>query len=318
MAMSVATKLQSSICEPRAVLGPGGNRVRISEGPKHKCEGLKKPPQRPRQPAPEIPVSVVKKNVSVDSSCSSDTSSTGSSPKTASPRKTVRHIKRLRPPKLVSNDVVKPDGPPKRCEWITANSDPHYISFHDEEWGVPVYDDEKLFELLVLSQSLAELSWPEILTKRDIFRNLFDNFDPSSIAKFDENKLLSLKMNGIPILSQQKLRAIVDNAIQVVKIQQEFGSFSKYCWSFVNQKAINNGVRYGRQVPAKSPKAEVISKDLMKRGFRCVGPTVVYSFMQVAGIVNDHLVTCFRHKECDANAKTDVKLENEKSKDILK
>ncbi|KAM5564819.1 hypothetical protein ABKV19_019064 [Rosa sericea] len=166
MAMSVATELQSSICEPRSVLGPGGNRVRVSEGPKHKYEGLKKPPQRPRK---EIPESVVRKNVSVDSSCSSDTSSTGSSPKTASPRRTVRH-KSLRPAKLVSNDVVKPDGPPKRCEWITAYSDPHYISFHDEEWGVPVYDDKKLFELLVLSQSLAELSWPEILTKRDIFR----------------------------------------------------------------------------------------------------------------------------------------------------
>ncbi|PRQ26993.1 putative DNA-3-methyladenine glycosylase I [Rosa chinensis] len=314
MAMSVATELQSSICEPRAVLGPGGNRVRVSEGPKHKYEGLKKPPQRPRK---EIPESVVRKNVSVDSSCSSDTSSTGSSPKTASPRRTVRH-KSLRPAKLVSNDVVKPDGPPRRCEWITAYSDPHYISFHDEEWGVPVYDDKKLFELLVLSQSLAELSWPEILTRRDIFRNLFDNFDPSSIAKFDEKKLLSLKVNGIPILSQQKLRAIVDNAIQVVKIQQEVGSFSKYCWSFVNQKAINNGVRYGRQVPVKSPKAEVISKDLMKRGFRCVGPTVVYSFMQVAGIVNDHLVTCFRHKVCDVNAKFDPKLDIEKSKDLPK
>ncbi|XP_050365156.1 uncharacterized protein LOC126783687 [Argentina anserina] len=314
MALSVATKLQPSICEPRAVLVPGGNRVRVSEGPKHKYEGLKKPPQRPRKPAAEIPESVVRKNVSVDSSCSSDTSSTGSSPKTASPRKTVRK-KSLRPSKLVSNDVVKPEGPPKRCEWITPNSDPHYISFHDEEWGVPVHDDKKLFELLVLSQSLAELSWPEMLTKRDIFRNLFDNFDPTSVANFDEKKLLSLKVNGIPILSQQKLRAIVDNAIQVVKIQQEFGSFSKYCWSFVNQKPINNGVRYGRQVPVKSPKSEVISKDLMKRGFRCVGPTVVYSFMQVAGIVNDHLVSCFRHKECDASAKIDVNLEIEKSKD---
>lgn len=310
--MTVATKLQSSICEPRAVLGPGGNRVRVPEGPKRKNEGLKKPPQRPRKPVSEIPASVVRKNVSVDSSCSSDTCSSGSSPKTASPGRTLRH-KSLRHRKLVPNDVVKPDGPPKRCEWITANSDPLYSSFHDEEWGVPVYDDKKLFEVLVLSQSLAELNWPEILTKRDIFRNLFDNFDPSSIAQFDEKRLQSLKVNGIPILSQQKLRAIVDNAIQVVKVQQEFGSLSKYCWSFVNHKSINNGVRYGRQVPVKSPKAEVISKDLMKRGFRCVGPTVVYSFMQVAGIVNDHLVTCFRHKECDANVKTALELEIEKS-----
>lgn len=121
MAMTVATKLQSSICEPRAVLGPGGNRVRVSEGPKRKNEGLKKPPQRPRKPVSEIPESVVRKNVSVDSSCSSDTCSSGSSPKTTSPGRTLRH-KSLRPRKLVPNDVVKPDGPPKRCEWITANS----------------------------------------------------------------------------------------------------------------------------------------------------------------------------------------------------
>lgn len=318
--MSVATKLQSSICEPRAVLGPGGNRVRVSEAPKRKNEGLKKPPQRPTKPVSEIPEAIVRNNVSVDSTCSSDTSSSCSSAKTVSPRRTVRH-KSLRPAKLVSDDmeVVKPAGPPKRCEWITPNSDPVYTCFHDEEWGVPVYDDKKLFELLVLSQALAELSWPEILHKRDMFRKLFDNFDPSSIAKFEEKKLQSLKVNGIPLLSEQKLRAVVENAMQMLKVQQEFGSFSNYCWSFVNHKPIRNGFRYGRQVPVKSPKAEVISKDLMKRGFRCVGPTVIYSFMQVAGIVNDHLLTCFRYKECDANdKKLDLKLKMEEKTEVLK
>ncbi|BBG94937.1 DNA glycosylase superfamily protein [Prunus dulcis] len=121
-------------------------------------------------------------------------------------------------------------------------------------------------------------------------------------AKFEEKKLLSLKVNGIPLLSEQKLRAIVENAMQMLKVQQEFGSFSNYCWSFVNQKPIRNRFRYGRQVPVKSPKAEVISKDLMKRGFRCVGPM----------IVNDHLITCFRYKECDANDnKLDLKLKME-------
>ncbi|KAL6295745.1 hypothetical protein ACE6H2_003887 [Prunus campanulata] len=318
--MSVATKLQSSICEPRAVLGPGGNRVRVSEAPKRKNEGFKKPPQSPRKPVSEIPEAVVRNNVSVDSTCSSDTSSSCSSAKTVSPTRTVRH-KSLRPAKLVSDDmeVVKPAGPPKRCEWITPNSDPVYTCFHDEEWGVPVYDDKKLFELLVLSQALAELSWPEILHKRDMFRKLFDNFDPSSIAKFEEKKLLSLKVNGIPLLSEQKLRAVVENAMQMLKVQQEFGSFSNYCWSFVNHKPIRNGFRYGRQVPVKSPKAEVISKDLMKRGFRCVGPTVIYSFMQVAGIVNDHLLTCFRYKECNANdKKLDLKLKTEGKTEVLK
>ncbi|XP_021832406.1 uncharacterized protein LOC110772286 [Prunus avium] len=318
--MSVATKLQSSICEPRAVLGPGGNRVRVSEAPKRKNEGLKKPSQSPRKPVSEIPEAAVRKNVSVDSTCSSDTSSSCSSAKTVSPRRTVRH-KSLRPGKLVSDnmEVVKPAGPPKRCEWITPNSDPVYTCFHDEEWGVPVYDDKKLFELLVLSQALAELSWPEILHKRDMFRKLFDDFDPSSIAKFEEKKLLSLKVNGIPLLSEQKLRAVVENAMQMLKVQQEFGSFSNYCWSFVNHKPIRNGFRYGRQVPVKSPKAEVISKDLMKRGFRCVGPTVIYSFMQVAGIVNDHLLTCFRCKECNANdKKLDLKLKTEGKTEVLK
>ncbi|KAB2628072.1 hypothetical protein D8674_032867 [Pyrus ussuriensis x Pyrus communis] len=311
MAMSVASKLQSPTCEPRAVLGPGGNRVRVLEGPKRKDDGAKKPPQqrpRPRKPVPELPEPVVRSDVSVDSTCSSDTSSSGYSAKTASPGKIVRR-KSLRPAKVASDDaeVAKPAGPLKRCDWITPHADPIYTCFHDEEWGVPVYDDKKLFELLVLSQALAELSWPEILRKRDIFRKLFDNFDPSSIAKFDEKKLLSLK-----VLSEQKLRAIEENAKQMLKVQQEFGSFSNYCWSFVNHKPVRNGFRYARQVPVKSPKAEAISKDLMKRGFRCVGPSVIYSFMQVAGIVNDHLATCYRFKECNANAKADSKHKIEK------
>lgn len=186
-------------------------------------------------------------------------------------------------------------------------TDPLYMSFHDEEWGVPVHDDRKLFELLVFSQALAELSWLAILHMRDIFRKLFDQFDPSSIAQFTEKKLLSLKVNGNLLLSEPKLRAIVENAKQMLKIQQEFGSFSNYCWRFVNQKPLRNGFRYGRQVPAKTPKAELISKDLMQRGFRCVGPTVVYSFMQVAGIANDHLISCFRYQECNADVEKDFK-----------
>ncbi|TKY75133.1 GMP synthase of glutamine-hydrolyzing [Spatholobus suberectus] len=126
----------------------------------------------------------------------------------------------------------------------------------------------------------------------------FENFDPSSVAQFTEKKLLTLKINGNSLLSEPKLRAIVENAKQLLKVQQEFGSFSNYCWRFVNHKPIKNEFRYGRQVPVKTPKAEVISKDMMRRGFQCVGPTVVYSFMQVAGLVNDHLLTCFRHQEC--------------------
>lgn len=196
-------------------------------------------------------------------------------------------------------------------------TDPIYTSFHDEEWGVPIHDDRKLFELLVFSQALAELTWPAILNKRDTFRKLFDNFDPSSIAQFNEKKLLSLKVNGNLLLSEPKLRAIVENAKQILKVQQECGSFSSYCWSFVNQKPIKNGFRYARQVPVKSPKADVISKDMLQRGFRCVGPTVIYSFMQVAGIVNGHLLSCFRYEECKINVEKVSKPKTDEESAIL-
>ncbi|KAF3446281.1 hypothetical protein FNV43_RR11460 [Rhamnella rubrinervis] len=320
--MSVATKLGSPVCEPRSILAPSGNRVKVSEHLKRKNEGLKKP-QKPTKPVShQMPESVVRNNVSVDSSCSSDSSSSGYVAKTVSMKRTVRR-NGLRPVKVVPDGAEvatvspKVSGPPKRCDWITPNSDPLYTSFHDEEWGVPVYDDRKLFELLVFSQALAELSWPAILNKRDIFRKLFDNFDPSSVAQFTEKKLLSLKVNGVLLLSESKLRAIIENAKQMLKVQQEFGSFSNYCWSFVNHKPLRNGYRYARKVPVKSPKAEVISKDLMQRGFRCVGPTVIYSFMQVAGIVNDHLVACFRYQDCNLNDKKVSKPKFEEKTEVL-
>lgn len=311
MAMSVATKLQSPakpLSEGRVVLGPGGNRFRVSEEAKRKKEGLKKPQQHRKQPS-EVPEAVVRNNLSFESSCSSDSSSSGSSVKMVNSRGRVKR-KGLKPVKVVPHGV---EVPAKRCDWITPNSDPLYTSFHDEEWGVPVHDDKKLFELLVLSQALAELSWPTILNKRDIFRKLFDNFDPSSIAKFTDKKLLSLKASGGTLLSEPKLRAVIENANQMLKVQQEFGSFSNYCWSFINHKPMKNGFRYARQVPVKTPKSELISKDLMQRGFRCVGPTVIYSFMQVAGLVNDHLLTCFRFQECNSNIKKDLQAKTEET-----
>ncbi|XP_022768891.1 uncharacterized protein LOC111312678 [Durio zibethinus] len=315
--MSVVIKLKSSpksVMETRAILGPTGNRVRVSDELKRKTEALKKP-QGPKIPVPQSPQSVVQSNVSVDSSCSSDSSYSNSSVKTVSSRKTVKRngVKPVKAKVAPTADEVVTDISPviseplKRCDWITQFSDPLYSSFHDEEWGVPIHDDRKLFELLVFSQALAELSWPAILNKRDTFRKLFDNFDPSSIAQFSEKKMLSLKVDGSLLLSEPKLRAVVENAKQMLKVQQEFGSFSSYCWGFVNHKPLRNGFRYVRQVPIKTPKAELVSKDMRQRGFRCVGPTVVYSFMQVVGIVNDHLVTCFRYQECNANVKKDIK-----------
>lgn len=195
----------------------------------------------------------------------------------------------------------------KRCAWVTANTDPCYAVFHDEEWGVPVHDDKKLFELLSLSTALAELTWPSILIKRHLFREVFHGFDPVAVSKLNEKKISAPGNTATSLLSEVKVRGIIENARQVCKIADEFGSFEKYIWGFVNHKPIVNKFRYPRQVPIKTSKADSISKDLVKRGFRGVGPTVVYSFLQVAGLTNDHLVSCFRFNECiDAGPAKDL------------
>ncbi|CAA7042680.1 unnamed protein product [Microthlaspi erraticum] len=316
--MSVVTKLRSPVkpmAESRAILCSTGNRFRPSKTEIAK----KKPQQHPKPTKSPAPDSSVTSNftASTDDSSSSSSSSERSSVKTTNSGRINTPTKKKRNGVTKLNNVVavaavkdiSPEipGPDKRCHWITPNSDPIYVLFHDEEWGVPVRDDKKLFELLVFSQALAEFSWPSLLHKRDAFRKLFEDFDPSAIAQFTEKKLLSLKVNGCLVLSEQKLRAIVDSAKSVLKVKQEFGSFSNYCWRFVNHKPLRNCYRYGRQVPVKSPKAEYISKDMMQRGFRCVGPTVVYSFLQVSGIVNDHLTGCFRYQECDVETEKQLR-----------
>ncbi|ONK70449.1 uncharacterized protein A4U43_C05F33840 [Asparagus officinalis] len=261
---------------------------------------------------------LLKSNLSLNASCSSDAStdsfvsraSTGrigragfsgrrrqSSPR---PEKIAARII----PNMESVNLAEPgqgDGK-RRCSWVTSNTDPCYAAFHDEEWGVPVHDDKKLFELLVLSSALAELTWPAILSKRNIFREVFMDFDPVLVAKLNEKKIIAQGSTASSLLSEAKLRAVIENALQVLKIIEEFGSFDKYCWSFVNQKPIITRFRYSRQVPVKTPKADTISKDLMRRGFRSVGPTVIYSFMQAAGITNDHLISCYRFEECASAA----------------
>ncbi|KAK4413998.1 DNA-3-methyladenine glycosylase 1 [Sesamum alatum] len=186
----------------------------------------------------------------------------------------------------------------KRCAWVTSNTDPSYAAFHDEEWGLPVHDDKKLFELLSFSTALAELTWPVILSKRPIFRDVFLDFDPIAVSKLNDKKIATPGSPASSLLSEVKLRAIIENARQICKIIDEVGSFDKYIWGFVNYKPIVGNFRYPRQVPIKTSKADTISKDLVRRGFRGVGPTVVYSFMQVAGITNDHLINCFRYQDC--------------------
>ncbi|KAA8522869.1 hypothetical protein F0562_009292 [Nyssa sinensis] len=183
--------------------------------------------------------------------------------------------------------------------FICLKSDPVLLLLSMMKNGESQYtDDKKLFELLVFSGALAELTWPAILSKRHIFREVFADFDPITVAKLNEKKIIAPGSMASSLLSELKLRAVIENARQISKVIDEFGTFDKYIWSFVNHKPIVSRFRYPRQVPVKTPKADVISKDLVRRGFRSVGPTVIYSFMQVAGITNDHLISCFRFQEC--------------------
>ncbi|KAL1563847.1 DNA-3-methyladenine glycosylase I [Salvia divinorum] len=200
----------------------------------------------------------------------------------------------------------------KRCAWVTSNTDPLYAAFHDEEWGLPEHNDNKLFELLSFSTALAEITWPVILSKRHIFRDVFVDFDPIAVSKLNEKKIVAPGSTARSLLPELKLRAIIENARHVCTIIDEVGSFDKYIWGFVNHKPIVSNFRYPRQVPIKTSKADTISKDLVRRGFRGVGPTVVYSFMQVAGITNDHLISCFRYHDCiNAVDLTEVTCKNE-------
>ncbi|KAB2614257.1 hypothetical protein D8674_037344 [Pyrus ussuriensis x Pyrus communis] len=190
------------------------------------------------------------------------------------------------------------DGELRRCNWITKNSDKVYVVFHDECWGVPAYDDNQLFELLALSGMLMDHNWTEIVKRRELFREAFSGFDPNKVAKMGEKEIAEITSNKEIMLVDCKVRCIIDNAKCILKIVREFGSFSSYVWSSVNHKPVINRFRYPRNVPLRTPKAESMSKDLIKRGFRYVGPVIVYSFMQAAGLTNDHLVDCYRYSEC--------------------
>ncbi|XP_057421858.1 uncharacterized protein LOC130715754 [Lotus japonicus] len=186
----------------------------------------------------------------------------------------------------------------KRCNWVTKNSDKAYIEFHDECWGVPAYDDNKLFELLALSGLLMDYNWTEILRRKETLREVFAEFDPYTVAKMEEKEIMEIASNKALSLAESRVMCIADNAKCIMKIIRECGSFSSYIWGFVNHKPIINRYKYPRNVPLRSPKAEALSKDMVKRGFRFVGPVIVHSFMQAAGLTIDHLVDCYRHDEC--------------------
>lgn len=182
-----------------------------------------------------------------------------------------------------------------RCTWV--GKDPLYISYHDEEWGVPLRSDAQLFEFLILETFQAGLSWITVLRKRENFRKAFHNFDYHKIAKYSEKKIQSLLQDAGIIRNKLKVRATVTNAQAFLKIQAEFGSFSDYIWAFTDGKVLKNKWKKASDCPAHTPLAEKISKDLKKRGFKFVGPTVIYAHMQATGMVNDHTTDCFRYEE---------------------
>jgi len=182
-----------------------------------------------------------------------------------------------------------------RCQW--AGSDPLYVAYHDLEWGVPVHDDRLLFEFLVLEGAQAGLSWSTILKKREAYRAAFDQFDPATVAAYDDAKVAELLANPGIVRNRAKVASAIRNARSFLRVQQEFGSFDAYIWQFVDGRARQNRWRSLSEIPASTPESEAMSKDLRKRGFNFVGPTICYAHMQATGMVNDHTVDCFRHAE---------------------
>lgn len=183
----------------------------------------------------------------------------------------------------------------ERCSWCLKFD--QYIKYHDEEWGVPVHDDKTHFEFLILEGAQAGLSWATILKKREGYRKLFANFDPVKVAKFTDKKLETILLDPSIIRNRLKVFAAVNNAKRFLEIQKEFGSFDFYIWGFVNHKPIQNRRKSLREVPATTKESDALSKDLIKRGFKFVGSTVIYAHMQACGLVNDHVESCFRYKE---------------------
>lgn len=187
----------------------------------------------------------------------------------------------------------------KRCHWVT--DDQIYIDYHDKEWGVPVHDDQKLFEMLILEGAQAGLSWITILKRRDAYKIAYDNFDPVIMANWDENKVSSLLSDASIIRNKLKIGSASKNARAYLQVVEEFGSFDSYIWSFVGGKVKTNAWQLPEQIPASSKESKAMSKDLKKRGFSFVGPTICYAYMQSVGMVNDHLSTCFRYDQVYLN-----------------
>ncbi len=185
---------------------------------------------------------------------------------------------------------------PKRCQW--CGSDPLYMAYHDEEWGVPVRDDRTQFEFLILEGAQAGLSWSTILKKREGYRRNFADFDPEKVARFTENRLAKILLDPGIVRNRLKVHAAVTNAQAFLRVQEEFDGFSSYIWRFVDGRPKQNSWRTMADLPATTAESDALSKDLKSRGFKFVGSTIIYAHMQATGLVNDHVVSCFRHREC--------------------
>jgi DNA-3-methyladenine glycosylase I len=183
----------------------------------------------------------------------------------------------------------------KTCQWHIG--DPLMTEYHDKEWGVPVYNDKKIFEFLILEGAQAGLSWKTILHKRDGYKKLFSGFDPNKVALFTSKDIIRILKNPAVIRNRLKIEAAVNNAKQFLKVKKEFGKFSNYIWKFVGNKPIDGKRKNLKDIPAKTKEAESLSLDLKKRGFKFVGPMIVYAHMQAIGMVNDHIIDCFRYQE---------------------
>lgn len=185
----------------------------------------------------------------------------------------------------------------KRCTWLGNSPDDLYIKYHDEEWGVPIHDDRLLFEFLILEGAQAGLSWHTILKRRENYRKNYDNFDPYKIAQYNIQKQQSLLQNSDIIRNRLKIAASITNAQAFLQVLNEYDSFDHYIWQFVDYKPKQNNWKKIADMPAETKESRAMSKDLKKRGFKFVGPTICYAFMQATGMVNDHICDCFRHKE---------------------
>jgi DNA-3-methyladenine glycosylase I len=183
----------------------------------------------------------------------------------------------------------------KRCTW--SGADPVYIAYHDKEWGVPVHNDRLLFEFLVLEGAQAGLSWSTILRKRDAYRRAFDSFDPRKVVRYDKRKMAALLADAGIVRNRAKIESAIKNAKAFLEVQEEFGSFDAYQWRFVDGRPIQNRRQAVRDIPSHTAQSDALSKDLKGRGFTFVGSTIIYAHMQAVGMVNDHIVDCFRHRE---------------------